>query len=130
MLQYPTISYLEARNQYTGEIIDKLYIGDCTYDTDKFNLGQFTDYISHNVLSDLSANKNYDTLVSCIEFQKYHISKIKQTIQELEPETMDEENALYDMKLVLYWTNEQLAQQKHIKFIFVTYQAILENMEY
>lgn len=130
MQQYPTISYLEARNQYTNEFVDKLYIGDCTYDTDKFNLGQFTDYISHNILSDLSTNKNYDTLVSCIEIQKYHISKITQTIQDFDPETMDEENALYDMKLVLYWINEQLAQQKHIKFIFVTYQAILENMEY
>jgi len=133
-MKYPTISYLEARNPNTNEVLDTLYIGECDYNTKKFCLNYFTNpqNMGPASLVDQSVNKNYKTAVSFAEMETYHITKLKLAIQDFEPKTMEEDSALYDMKLVVYWVDEkkQAAQQSPLQFVFVTYQAILENFEY
>jgi len=133
-MKIPTISYLEARDYKTGELLDKLYIGECNYDSNYFNLNYFTNPENMDFdyyINPMKDSENYNTLILSTELKTYHVHKFKNVINDIIPNTLDDENALYDMKLVLYWVDkmkEELKQQ--IKFVFVTYQAILENIEY
>jgi hypothetical protein len=135
-IQLPTISYMEVRNS-NNELLDKLYIGSCDYDInpdENFcfkNLIYEQKNIKYNVSDDSDPNK-LNTIVSVIELDKYYINKIEKSVEAFNPQILEEDSALYDMKLALYWIEEKKQEfaNRSIKFLFVTYQAILENIEY
>lgn len=130
----PTISYLEVRdNQNT--LLNNLYIGECDYETSKFTLNYYKNLETmpaENVMIDDYSNPNYSTIMSYKIWDALDIEDIQRTIPMFEPENMEEESALYDMKLVNYWVEDMREQHKNkqIRFIFITYYAILENLEY
>lgn len=125
-MKYPTISYLEARNPTTGELLDTLYIGKCDYNIKQFNIRRFTDpqYMYPAISVDgCDYGVAYKTMVSCAEMDApYHITKLKNTIRDFEPTTMDDDSALYDMKMVVHWVESQPVEAQ--QFVFVTYQAV------
>lgn len=134
-MSIPTICYLEAFDKTTNEFIDKLHIGVCNYHTEKITLKKlFKSKQNEPKMPTESAQyipmQNYMKLFTHVD--DIYLSKIQNIIDSYEPETMDEDNALYDMKLVLYWTNQMREEYKNkqLGFVFIQYYAVLENVEY
>ena len=127
-MKFPTtISYLEARNPTTGELVDSLYIGKCNYSINKFNLKYFVNTaITQYPISILYDERDTEkkTMVSSMEMEPYHIDKLKRAIQDFDTAiatpTMDETSALYDMKLVSEWMD---AIPNHT-YIYTVYRSM------
>lgn len=137
------ISYIEAINieaSDNSEPVDILYIGECNYEIKKFSLKDIRPCFGATInnLSQISSNSPLalplphssesnssftSHLVLSKELDEEYIKKIKNTVKNFNPTTMDEESALYDMKLLLYWIEyvKNSYDTKKIKFIFVAY---------
>lgn len=124
-MEIPTINYLEVRS--SNKILDTLYIGNCDYETDKFTLCNF-----HKMNEFVISQKDAPTVINCCILNKHDIQQINKAINIYEPENMDENSALYDLKLVSFWINKKQEEYKSQKldFVLVTYFAVLENLEY
>ena len=109
------VYYLEARNPTSGEVMDTLYIGECNYKTNKFNLNYFMDKPQNSEEPSFEMEQNSEKEIDTI-----YIEKIKNEVEDFDPETMDEYSALYDMKLVLYWIDSCNENMKQPQFVFVS----------
>lgn len=127
---------------------NRLYIGKCNYNTRKFCLKNIIFYTNKNrpqtLYESIAQKKLFDELgeqnspdetdsmkimSTTYEIDENCIQTLRQTIREFEPTTMDEESALYDMKLVLYWIDEKReifsniveSAANPLHFVIVTY---------